>query len=917
MRERTLATTLALVLVALLGLPGALRAQEEAGEEPEPWENLPDPTPQVQPPPPPGSGPVTVAPGAEYAAVGWKRFLLGSRHRDLWTTPLTLPVLDLGSYGGGLEPENRGGTSQSITLHMMAPDGREYHFRSVNKWTHQGLPPDLKLTPAGHLIQDQTSALHPTGALVVPPLLEAAGILHVTPTLYVMPDDPRLGEWRETFAGMVGIVEEFPNEGEDDEPLFADSRTIAGMDRVLEHLEEDPGHRVNVRAYLKARLVDLLIGDPDRGDDQWRWARYGQEGSYVWEPIPRDRDWAFVHGDGLLPAIAGRVYPKFGSYRASLNLKRLMVSSSGQDRWLLAELPRSTWEAVAAELQADLTDAVIAEAAGRLPDEYGAAEAERLAEVMRARRDRLDEAATEWYRRISREVDVHATDGSDRAEVERRPDGSVEVRLLWPVDEEGDVITPEEEDDEDAEGSEEANEVENDGREPAGWEEYFRRRFLPAETDEVRVYLHGGDDRAVVRGAADESVRVRVIGGGSDDLLADSSSVGGRPGARTAFYDHRGENTFHPADATTVDTRDWEEPEIDDWFHEKRSDEIHRDWGEDHSWAPVVGFNDAAGLILGARYTSTRHGFRRLPHARQWSVAAFYGIEAEAIGAELEAEGRPVNSALTWSGRLRATQLESMRFYGFGNDTPEPESHALAEVRMEQATLEGGLRWDAGTGTAVQVGPVVRYTRPVDELGGNGILFRDEPLGSREFGQAGARLGMVLDQAAPGPVPGHGVVLAGDATGYAPIWDAPEWFGRARGEGRSYLTLPVGPDPVLATRLGGVAAWGTFPVHEAAFVGGRTTLRGYRHDRFAGDRAAYGNLELRVPLARITLLTRGQLGVSGLADAGRVWVDGESPGGWHTSYGAGVWFASLQRAVSVTWARGEEDRFYVQLGLPF
>lgn len=34
-----------------------------------------------------------------------------------------------------------------------------------------------------------------------------------------------------------------------------------------------------------------------------------------------------------------------------------------------------------------------------------------------------------------------------------------------------------------------------------------------------------------------------------------------------------------------------------------------------------------------------------------------------------------------------------------------------------------------------------------------------------------------------------------------------------------------------------------------------------------------------------------EVGVFGLAAAGRVFVDGDSPGGWHTGVGGGIWFA--------------------------
>jgi outer membrane translocation and assembly module TamA len=67
----------------------------------------------------------------------------------------------------------------------------------------------------------------------------------------------------------------------------------------------------------------------------------------------------------------------------------------------------------------------------------------------------------------------------------------------------------------------------------------------------------------------------------------------------------------------------------------------------------------------------------------------------------------------------------------------------------------------------------------------------------------------------------------------------------------------------------------------------------------------------------MTLLARGLLSVVGFTDVGRVWKDEVSAGDWHTGVGGGVWFGSLGRQVSVTYARGDEHRIYFYYGMPF
>jgi hemolysin activation/secretion protein len=121
-------------------------------------------------------------------------------------------------------------------------------------------------------------------------------------------------------------------------------------------------------------------------------------------------------------------------------------------------------------------------------------------------------------------------------------------------------------------------------------------------------------------------------------------------------------------------------------------------------------------------------------------------------------------------------------------------------------------------------------------------------------------------------------------------------------------------------RAGGEKVWGEFPFQYAAMIGGSSTLRGYPSQRFAGDAAAYGSAELRQVIGRANLLlARGNLGAFGLADAGRVWFEGDSPGGWHTAFGGGLFFSFMEgrRAVSAAYAQGETGRIHLTLGMPF
>src|SRR2546422_7620271 len=113
------------------------------------------------------------------------------------------------------------------------------------------------------------------------------------------------------------MIEERPTEPPDNEVAFAGAVELASTKKLLEHLEHSPRHRVDSRAYLAARLMDVFIGDWDRHHDQWRWARFDSGQVHIWRPIPRDRDQAFARLDGFFVWLTGFYWPQLEIGRAS------------------------------------------------------------------------------------------------------------------------------------------------------------------------------------------------------------------------------------------------------------------------------------------------------------------------------------------------------------------------------------------------------------------------------------------------------------------------------------------------------------------------------------------------------------------------------------------------------------------------
>lgn len=876
---------------------------------------------------------LSIPAGLQYEAGSFRRALHGSNWRGLWTTPVRVPVLDVRTFAGGLEPMRRGGGRQSITLHLTDAQARRWIFRSIDKFTERAVPAELHGTPAGAIIADHVSAMNPGGYFAVPVLLDAVGVLHVQPQLFIMPDDPRLGEFRDDFAGMLGELVLRPDEGPDGSPGFAGATSVKGSEAFLDDLEDSPENQLDEREFLRARLVDFLIGDSDRGTDQWRWARFGEPGAYTWRPIPVDRDWTFFRANGVIGRVASEYYPKIVRFGVKYpSITALTYSSHILDRRLLTRLTREDFEREAEFVRARITDDVIARAVAAMPPEYAAIAGAEIAATLSTRRDGIPEIAAAFYRWLATDVDVRGTDEADFVEIERRSDGTVLVRirprqpLLATAAAAGSLAAP---------------------AVPPATDVQYERVFKPDETREVRVYLHGGADHARITGVPIGPIFLRVIGGGGDDLLEDLAGD-------VRFYDDRGDNTVVRAQGTRFSDDAWSPPPAPEGL--RAGTEWAPDWGRGLGYGPALDVQDRAGILLGGRASYKAYGFRRLPYHWDLDVRAFYSPSTGGASAEIDLDYRLQNSRLSLLFATVASTLETFRFHGIGNDSPDGDGTSTRfhydQVRVAPAMVwqvgrqpgriapddagtgaddtgtredgaeadadAGGDRWFAPSPIAlrgtVSIGPVLAWTDPALP---DGAVVLDAAVADAAVTQLGARAAVELSRTDGTAAPRRGFTVHAYTDAYPVVSGGNGTaFGRVGGQATAYIPL-IGDGPHLALRAGSEHVFGEFPLFEAAFLGGRRSLRGHRTDRFAGDRSAFGAAELRVPLDTVKLFVRTEVGAFAFGDVGRVWYNGDSAGGWHTGYGAGAWFGVFGRAVSVAVARGGVTRFHAWLGLPF
>jgi len=540
-------------------------------------------------------------------------------------------------------------------------------------------------------------------------------------------------------------------------------------------------------------------------------------------------------------------------------------------------LSRTEWNAGVAEVRASISDQVIDEAVGTLPKAHYGLVGPELSDALKKRRDRLGEAAEDLYRIVFHEADVHATDEDELAVLSQVQDGGLLLTIL------------------------------PGGSEDASSGPRFRRVFSPRETREVRIYLHGGDDRVRLEGELESPMVVRIIGGGGEDEVTGSAGS-----VRVVFYDED-TDTGIAAPGIRWERRDVRRP-LSWWVDgEGQLDFGHRTW-------PLLsaGYDPDRGLVATVGFTRERFGFLKEPfHSRtQMSLGWAFGRGEPVV--ELRYHRRRVPGGADLQLRGRYSGFEVVRFYGLGNETEETEPPSFYEVRQRQLALGAFLSFGDGRGRELSLGPVLRRTQS-DTTNPVNLVTLQRAYGTGTFLQAGVQASAEVDHRDLGTAPAQGYHLSVGGSYYPSVFDVEGAFGEIHGEAAVFLSRPS-RNPTLALRAGGKQLWGRFPYSDAAYLGGSENVRGLREQRFAGKGSVYGSAEIRVFLARFLLVFPTDLGVFGLSDLGRVFAEDQPSGGWHTAFGGGVWLAPVNRSATLKASIAQSEgrtAFYVGTGFAF
>ncbi len=823
--------------------------------------------------------------------------LLGDRYRNLYSKKIKAQVATLDTLYGGLEIVRKGGGHQTRTLRLKDKEGKEYNLRALRKSATQYLQTvvfkdtyiqnDFEQTEVENLILDFYTAAHPYAFMAIPDLSHAAKLFHTNPKIIYIPKHKYLGDFNAEYGGEIYMIEERPESNYVGDRTFGFADDIESTYDIVEKIRKDEKYKIDENAYVRARLFDMLIGDWDRHQDQWRWAQFDQEnGDKLYRPIPRDRDQVFSNFDGalldVLRAIAGSSN-QLQVYDDELKDIKWMNSAGVKlDRVLIQRAEKELWLEQAKFLQDNITDEIIEVAFKKVPEEVQDSTLQEIKSKLKGRRGNLTDIASRYYDYLNELVVITGTDKDDFFEITRTGNNETHVKVSRIKDgEKGEVL--------------------------------LDKTYNKNITKELWIY--GLDDKDVfeVSGKANNLIYTRIVGGQNNDTYRIKN------GRRVKIYDHKSKKN-------TVEENNGAQIKLTDIYNLNLFD-FQKTIVRGNVITPSMGFNPDDGFKVGVAAAYTVKGFQRNPFSQQHAFSGGYFFATQ--GFDLQYKGEFANITSDWNlyvgGRLTSGNFAN-NFFGFGNGTVNNEDELDLDYNRVKTSIyaaEVGFLRRSSFGSNYIFKAIVEGIK-LDPTEGRFITefipATDEDFYSRRVFTAleGEYNYKSFDNALN---PSKGMTYMLNLGGRTDVDNIEEVYGYINSNLGFYNSLSADKKLVLKTDLRTQFRFGdTFEFFQASNIGGNNGLRGYRNERFTGRNSLVGSADVRYSLPSFkTKLIPLQFGVFVGGDVGRVWLKGDFADKWHNDYGGGFWLTAAE-SISGTFNlfKGDEGmRFSFGFGLNF
>ncbi len=815
------------------------------------------------------------------------KWMWGDHYRNLYSKEIEAPVLQIDALPNNVRPISEGGGTQSRSLRFIDDNENEYTLRALRKSALRFLQTNainnhyvedyLDNTVAERYLMDFYTTAHPYAQFAMNDLSETLDVLHSNPKIYYVPKQKGLGIYNEDYGDALFMFEEHAGgENKDFETFGSPDDIISTTDLRFELMESKDSY-VDEPSFIRARLFDMLVGNWDRHQDQWRWAQFKTEdGKKRYEAIPRDWDQAFPKYDGTIIGMLKFTFPllrKMESYDADVkNVKWFNLSGYPMDKTFIKNAKWNDWKKQVDFIQENLTDAEIDAAFNTLPKAAQDNSIDEIKKNLKSRRDGLQSIAKSYYEYLNNFEIIIGTEDDDNFLITRKPNGETDISISK------DTVV-------------------------------FKNTYNAKQTKEIWVYGLDGKDTFTVDGDGKDLINIKTIGGKKNDTYDFKNTK------RVKLYDFKSKNNT----IVNAKSKKW----LTDSYDINTYDYQKRKYNENIVF-PSIGFDGDTGFRIGLKDRFTTYGLANNPFKSQHTIGAEYFFATNGFAIDYNAEFAQVfyNWNLGFDARYGSPNF-TMNYFGEGNESTYDSDldRDFNRVRIRQWKISPYLVHKSESSSY--------YFRSALES------FEVSNDDERLVGQAFAADNDVYEQQ---------LYLSGEVGYGYKNQNNPAFPSRAmsadiaagykssiNGFDNSFayikpsiaLTYPLHPSgiAVIATKLAGEAIIGdTYEFYHGAVIGGNTSLRAYRNERFNGKSAFYQSTDLRVGVTRFkTNFIPLQMGVSAGFDYGRVWSDNDNATKWHNDYGGSVWISGFSTLTGNLgfYHGGDGNRLVFSLGFNF
>ena len=413
----------------------------------------------------------------------------------------------------------------------------------------------------------------------------------------------------------------------------------------------------------------MLIGDWDRHEDQWRWAKFKEKKKTVYRPVPRDRDQAFsVMADGLVLGFATKVLTNFSimqSYDKELkNVAGFNLEPYPLDMALINESNKKDWDAQVAIIINGLTDEIIDEAFKNIPQEVNDETIAEIKEKLKGRRANLQKISDDYFLTLSKFQVIKGTDKDDWFDIERMANGETKVTgYRIKKGKKADL--------------------------------FHQKTYTRNHTKEIWIYGLDDDDTFVVTGSGNKLIKIRIIGGQNKDTYNIKN------GKKIIIYDYKSKKSEFITNKGKKELTDDYNTNVYNYKKLKNNE---------RQFLPSIGGNPDDGLKIGVAHTYITHGFKRNPFTYKHSING--AVYLATNGFELNYNGEFANVIGRTNLGISASYTSpnyAINFFGFGNQSVnlEPNNNAIDldynRIKMRQVSIGTSLIWKGDLGSLVKL----------------------------------------------------------------------------------------------------------------------------------------------------------------------------------------------------------------------